>query len=121
MSGSSATFLGNLGQDFEVRHTDSGTSLAKSSLAVTTGWGDSKHTTWWRLTVWGKKGETMAEHFGKGDKVFVTGEVSVRTYEKKDGTEGWSAEMTVSDFAFVASTKDSPPRRAQAGDDNPFA
>ena len=99
MSGSNAAFVGNLGQDIEVRHTTNSV-VANTSIAVRTGFGDREITTWWRLAFWGKQAEVVAKHFQKGDGIIVFGEVYIREYEAKDGTTGKSAEMNVRDFAF---------------------
>ena len=48
-----------------------------------------------RATVWDKPAEFCAEALVKGDDVLVTGELSVREFERKDGSKGQSVEMRV--------------------------
>lgn len=48
-----------------------------------------------RGTVWDKAAEHCAEGLYKGDDVIVTGELSVREFERKDGSKGQSVELRV--------------------------
>ena len=48
-----------------------------------------------RGTAWEQLGEHCAESLQKGDEVIVTGELSVREYEKNDGSKGQSLELNV--------------------------
>lgn len=48
-----------------------------------------------RATVWDQQGENCAESLAKGDEVIVTGELSVREYERKDGSKGTSIEANL--------------------------
>jgi single-strand DNA-binding protein len=78
-----ATIAGNVGKAAEVKTTQGGDTLCRFSVAVTTGWGDKKATTWWDVTRWGKGAEKLAEFVTKGSKVSVSGEVSTREHEGK--------------------------------------
>ena len=40
----------------------------------------------------------------KGDRVTVVGSGRIRTFDKKDGSEGKSLELNVSDFTLPAKT-----------------
>lgn len=48
-----------------------------------------------RGTVWEQLGENAAESLSKGDEVIVTGELSIREFERKDGSKGQSLELNV--------------------------
>lgn len=74
---------GNLGRDAELKSTQSGDQFCRFSVAVTTGWGDRKATTWWDVTRWGKGADKLAGMLLKGTKVSVSGEVSTREHESK--------------------------------------
>jgi single-strand DNA-binding protein len=95
------TVTGNLGSDSELTFTPNGKAKLEFSIGdtprrlnqQTNEWEDAGETTWWRVTEWERKAEFWAEHLRKGTKVLVTGTAAVRTYEKKDGTKGWSAEI----------------------------
>jgi len=107
MSKATGTIVGRLARDPESRTTGNGTQLVTCTIPTESGWGDNKTTTWWRITLFGKKADIVAKHLAKGRWAMFTGEFSVREYTKKDGTKGFSAEMTASDFAFVGNKSDS--------------
>jgi single-strand DNA-binding protein len=48
-----------------------------------------------RGTAWEQLGENCAESLAKGDEVIVTGELSVREFERNDGSKGQSLELNV--------------------------
>lgn len=101
------TLVGHLVRDPETKYTPSGTSITaftvpKSKKDVH----GNEHTTWWRCTCFGKRGEVIAQYFKKGDPILVQGEPSVRDYTKKDGSQGYSPEVIVNDFAFIKGRKD---------------
>ena len=91
----------------ELRETPSGTSICELTLPVDTGYGDNKVTTWWKCSIWGKRGETAAKYLSKGSWVTVNGEPSLRTYSMRDGTEGKSLEVKVSDWGFCGPKQES--------------
>ncbi len=51
-------------------------------------------TDWYRVTIWGERGERAAEQFRKGNKVFVEGRFRTREYEARDGQKRLSLEIT---------------------------
>jgi single-strand DNA-binding protein len=83
----------------ELRETN-GTSLSSFRLASNVGFGDRQTTLWIDCTIWGKRAETLNPMLPKGQQVFVNGELSLRTYPKKDGTEGSSLSLRVNDLSF---------------------
>ncbi len=69
---------GNLGRDPETRYTPGGMPVTSFSLATNERWTDQEgqpqqRTTWWRVSVWGKQGETISQYLSKGSQVFVEG------------------------------------------------
>jgi single-strand DNA-binding protein len=103
----SATLMGHLGRDPETKISQAGTAITSFSIATSRKDGQgNEHTTWWRCTVFGKRGEVIAQYFRKGDPILVQGEPSLREYVANDGTTKTSAEVIVNDFAFVKGKKD---------------
>ena len=107
------TFIGNLGRDPELKSFDWG-SVCEFSVAGATGYGDKKHTDWFRVSVFGKQGERCAEYLKKGDKVGVVGEMQVREYSKQDGTAGFSIDVKAYSVSFQTPKAD--PRQAPAAE-----
>jgi single-strand DNA-binding protein len=100
---------GNLGSDSELTFTPNGKAKLEFSVGDTPRrlnpqsqqWEDAGETTWWRVTEWEQKAEALAEHLLKGTKVLVIGTAGVRTYDKKDGSKGFSAEIKPKTIALV--------------------
>lgn len=112
MSFSKIVIMGNLTADPEQRTTPNGRELTSFTIAVNTrtGAGREENTTFYRCTMWGNRGEAIAKYVSKGQQLLVSGSLSTRSYQTKDGTERQSLEINVDDFSFVGS------RRSQEGD-----
>ena len=90
------TVHGNLGRDPELKEVNN-TQVASFSIAARTG---KDETTWVDCSVWGKRADTVMNYLHKGDRITVAGSAKVRIYPKKDGSEGKSLELNVSDFTL---------------------
>lgn len=75
--------IGRLGRDAEMRYTQGGKAVLGFALAVDKGWGDRKQTVWFDCSLWGDRGEKLAEHLKKGDRIGVTGEFGTREHDGK--------------------------------------
>lgn len=98
--------IGNLGRDPEMRYTPAGTAVTSFSLASNRTWTDASgqrrdHTEWFNCQAWGKLAEITNQHLAKGQQVYVEGRVSLRTYEKRDGGQGASLDVTVTELKFL--------------------
>ena len=105
MSAAIITITARLARDPEIKTSGKGTQMCTLVLPVDTGWGDNKTTTWWRATIFGKRGEAAAQYLRKGSWVCVSGPASVREYDGKNG-KGYSPELTCSEFQFVGPKQD---------------
>ncbi|BAQ93479.1 single-stranded DNA-binding protein (TIGR00621) [uncultured Mediterranean phage uvMED] len=94
------TAHGNLGRDPELKEVGS-SQVASFSIAARTG---KDQTTWIDCAVWGKRADTVMSYLHKGDRITVAGSGRLRTFDKKDGSEGKSLEINVSDFTLPAKT-----------------
>lgn len=74
---------GSLGRDAELKTTQSGDDILSFSVASTQGYGENKKTNWFRCTVWGKRGRSIAQYLTKGTKVTVQGELAIGEYDGK--------------------------------------
>lgn len=77
------TAVGRVGKDAEVRTTASGQTVTSFSLAVNTGWGERETTRWLDCSMWGNRGEKIADYIRKGMMLTVVGEMGQREYEGK--------------------------------------
>ena len=78
--------VGNLGKDPEVSYTQSGTAVAKFSIATSEKWTDKgtgekkDKTEWHRITAFGKLGEICGEYLAKGKQVYIEGRLQYGSY-----------------------------------------
>lgn len=83
---------GRVGKDAEARRTPEGKPVLNFSVAVDDGYGQNKSTMWFDVSVWGKRGESLANVVRKGMNVTVIGEFKTRehagkTYLSVDATD----------------------------------
>lgn len=95
------TFTGRLGADGELRTTQSGEKVLGFRVANDVGFGDRKTTQWVDCSIWGRRAEALAPHLTKGKAVVVSGEVTIREYEKRDGTRGAGLSVRVNEIDFT--------------------
>lgn len=93
--------VGKLWADPELRFTPGGKAVCSVPLVFNkrkknqAGEWEDAGSMFVRGTVWDQQGENCAESLAKGDEVIVTGELSVREYERKDGSKGTSIEANL--------------------------
>jgi len=101
---------GRLGQDPELRFTQSGTAVLKMSVAtdddVKRGDKWEKETTWHRVVMFGKRAEGVSKHLSKGDSVLVHGRIKNGSYEDKEGIKRYTTDVIVDHFEFAGSKRD---------------
>lgn len=98
--------LGNLGQDPELRYTQSGTAVCTLSVATTDKRKDQdgnyqEQTEWHRVNVWKNIAENCAKYLKKGSKVYAEGKLSTRKWEDKNGVERYTTEITAFTVEFL--------------------
>lgn len=94
--------LARLTKDVEIRYTPAGKAVATVDLAFNkrtkdreTGEWQDAGTMFVRGTAWEQLGENCMNSLSKGDEVIVSGELSVREYERKEGGTGYSVELNI--------------------------
>ena len=110
-------FTGHCAADAETRYSKSGDAIVSFSVAVKSGFGDKATTTWARCSMFGNRGTAVSEFLTKGQLVGVCGEVTLREYDKKDGSKGASLEVRVNDLTLLGrrdsdAQHSAPPRQA---------
>jgi len=97
--------LGNLGADPELRITSGGQPVLNLRLACSESYLDKdknrhERTEWVNVTVWGKRGEALANLLTKGARVFVEGGLRTSSYEK-DGDKRYKTEVVASNVILT--------------------
>lgn len=75
------TIAGRIGKDAVVRTTQGGDKVTSWGVAVEERSGQEKRTIWFDCSLWGKRGESLAQYLTKGASVTVSGELSTREHE----------------------------------------
>ena len=97
------TVVGHLGKDPEVRFLKDGTTVANFSIASSFTRGDTQTTTWYSVSIFGKKGEAVNTYLSKGSKVLVEGRHQMREYLNKEGIKQFANEIVANDVVFLDS------------------
>jgi single-strand DNA-binding protein len=71
------TIVGNLGGDCRTNNVG-GSPVCNFSVAMQSGYGQNKQTHWVDCAYWGKGGEAVSQYLTKGQKVAVSGELSMK-------------------------------------------
>lgn len=101
MSGNTATIVGNLTRDPELRFTASGKALVKGSVAhnhrfYKKGTDEfEEKSNFIDFTAWGQLAENIAESYGKGDRVILVGRLDFQSWETDDGDKRSKLELAV--------------------------
>jgi len=93
-------FIGNLGKDVNTKAFNDST-VANFSIAVTSGYGDKKKTHWVDVSAWGKTGEACAKFLSKGKRVYVSGELSDREWDDKNGVKHFTWCLKAKNVVFL--------------------
>lgn len=93
-------FIGNLAADPELRSTTSGEAILKFRIGCTESYLDrnktrQEKTEWVSCVLFGKRGEALANIMHKGDRVFVSGNMSTSSYEDKDKVKRYKTDIRV--------------------------
>jgi single-strand DNA-binding protein len=113
MSYQKIILVGNLGRDPEMRYTPGGQPVTSFSIATNRRYNDAQgqqvdETTWFRISVWGKQAESCKQYLTKGKQVLVEGRLIAdkatggpRIFQRQDGTNGTSFEVTADTVRFL--------------------
>ncbi|MBC62509.1 MAG: single-stranded DNA-binding protein [Zetaproteobacteria bacterium] len=111
--------MGNLGQDPELRYTQSQTAVCTLNIATTEVWSKDgqrqEQTEWHRVIVWNRQAENCAKYLAKGRAVFIEGKLQTRSWEDKNGQKRYTTEITASNVQFMPSSNNGQPSSAPQG------
>lgn len=104
--------LCRLGRNAELKTSAAGKPVLNMALAYN--YGQNKETQWVEVAAWGERFEKLAQYFVKGTAIVAyLDNVHIRTYEKKDGSTGFSLSATLRDFEFAGKSSGSSGEPAQ--------
>lgn len=98
-------FVGRTTRDVELRYTQSANPLAvgRTSIAVESGYGDKKKTSFFNISAFGKTAETMDKFVKKGTKIILECEAAQNEYTDREGKKQNTVSFIVKSFEFAES------------------
>ena len=104
-----AQITGRLGFDPELRQTNGGTAVVNLSVANNRSVksGDQREfvADWYKVTLFGRDAEVIAEYAKKGSALAFNGRLQMERYEDRDGNPRSSVVLVANSFEFVPGPK----------------
>lgn len=111
-----AIIVGNLGRDPEMRTTQSGSQVAKFSVATSSRYKDrdgnfQEETEWHRVVAFGRLAEICGQYLHKGKQVYIEGRLQTSSWDDKEtGQKRYMTEIIAQEMQMLSRGGD------QAGD-----
>lgn len=98
--------IGNLGQDPEVRHLESGSTVATFSVATNENYKDKSGewqtiTEWHNIVVWRALAEMVERNYKKGMQIYVEGKLTTRKWQDKEGNDRRTTEIVANTLRIL--------------------
>lgn len=92
------TLVGHLGKDPEVRHLESGATVASFSLATSESYKDKSDqwqslTEWHNIVAWRYLAQNAERNLKKGSLVYIEGKITTRKWQDKDGNDRYTTDI----------------------------
>lgn len=94
--------LGHVGRDPARRDTN---APVEFSMAVNQKLKDEEKPIWFKITLWGKAGDSALKMVRKGDALFVSGRFTVEEWDDKQGVKQLTYRINVNEWHFVGGKK----------------
>ena len=95
--------VGNLTREIELKYLNTGSAVAKTSIAYSDGFGENKKTHFIDVVVWGKTAEALNSYCKKGSKVLLVGVVQWEQWKDKDGSNRSKHSLRVEEMKMLDS------------------
>ena len=101
--------IGNLGNDPEIKYTQSGSPVANLSIATSERWKDKnsgeqkEQVEWHRVVLFSRLAEIAEQYLKKGSKVFIEGKLQTRVWEVSEGKKRYTTEIIAREMSMLDS------------------
>lgn len=109
----SVVLIGRFIADPEFKELSTGTGMVKAKIAIDRPLSKDKKAEFISqgkptadfipIILMGKSAKVLSDYTQKGSLIAVYGSIQTNTYDKKDGTKGYSTDVFVNDFKFLDS------------------
>lgn len=102
-----AIIVGTLGNNPEVKYSESGSAIANLSVATSEQWRDKQtgekkeQTEWHRVVIFGKLAEVAGEYLRKGSQVYIEGQLRTRKWTDSNGVDKYTTEIVIPQMGGV--------------------
>lgn len=100
----SVSLTGRLTRDPELKYSQNGTAFANATLAVERNYTNQqgeRESDFIRLSAGGKKAETFANYFKKGELMGVEGRLKTYSYDNQQGQKVYVTEVAINNLSFL--------------------
>ena len=102
--------IGHVGNQPDVRTTESGKKWARFSVATSEVYRNAKgekvtETQWHMLVAWGKVAEIAEKYLNKGKQIAIEGKLINRSYADKEGNKKYITEVQVNEVLLFGGEK----------------
>lgn len=104
--------VGNLGKDPEIRHLDSGVSVASFPMATSETYKDRTTgekrtmTEWHNVVLWRGLADVAEKYLQKGSLVYIEGKLKTRSWEDQDKNIRYTTEVVADNMTMLGRTRD---------------
>ncbi len=98
--------IGHLGMNPEIKTLESGTKLAKFSIATNDTYKNAKgekvtDTEWHNIIAWNKTAELAEMFLEKGKEVAIEGKLTTRSWDDEKGNKRYITEVVCNEIVFL--------------------
>ena len=107
-----AILIGSIGQDPEVKYTQSGACVTNIRVATNSSYTDKtsgqkvENVEWHRVVFFNKLAEIAAEYLRKGSQVYVEGSLRTRKWQDQQGQDRYTTEIVGDQMQMLGSRSD---------------
>ncbi len=106
-----AMLIGRLGQDPELKYTQTGIAVVSFSVATGLKWKDQEgnlqeRTEWHNVKAWRGLAETCSNYLKKGSRVYIEGRLETSNWEDENKKKHYKTEIVIDDLIMLDSKGD---------------
>ena len=115
--------VGRTGKDPEVQHLDSGTAVAKITVATNEVFKNKQgekveNTEWHNVVLWRGLAEVVEKYVKKGDLIYIEGKLKTRTWDDKNGSKHYTTEIIADTMQMLGGKKSDRPEAPPLTEDD---
>ena len=125
-----AIIVGRCGKDPEVINLESGTTIAKFTVATNETYKNKQgekveNTEWHQIILWRGLAEVAEKYVKKGDLLYIEGKIRTRSWDDKDGKKHYTTEIVGDTMQMLGGKREGSSQREEVPppseeDDLPF-